>query len=313
MILTVTPNPCVDKTIFVDHVELGTIIRAKRATAIAGGKGTNVSRVVKALGRATRALQIVGGHTGAHIEEMIRVQDGVETVPVWVSAPSREIVTVLDTDNHVQTAYMEPGPELTPDEVVKVHETFEKALDEASIVTFNGTVPCSVLNTLYYDLIKVAADRGIKTVLDSHGPAFVEGIKARPFMVKPNIDETERCFGEKLRTDTDILNAIAKYHHLGIQFVVISMGARGAFASLEGRMLKCTPPKIKEINPVGSGDALVAGLAVGLMEGTDIEQTCRLGVGAGTANATSWDIGHCAREEIERYAAMVKIEAVRGG
>ena len=310
MILTVTPNPCVDKTIFVEHVELGTIIRAKKAAAIAGGKGTNVSRVVKALGRPTKALQIVGGHTGAHIVEMIGLQDGVETLPVWVAAPSREIVTVLDTSKHVQTAYMEPGPELTPEEVAKVHASFDAVLSEANVVTFNGTVPCAALNTLYYDLIERCAQRDVKTVLDSHGAAFAEGIKAGPFMVKPNLEETQELFGEIIKADNDIVSAIAKYHDLGIRFVVISMGARGAFASLDGRTLKCTPPKISEVNPVGSGDALVAGLAVGLMERMDLEEMCRLGVGAGTANATSWDIGHCTRLEIERYAEMVKIENV---
>jgi tagatose 6-phosphate kinase len=308
MILTVTPNPCVDKTIFCDHVELGTIIRGKKANAVAGGKGSNVSRVVKTLGRPTKALQIVGGHTGAHIEEMIREQDGVETVPVWVSAPSREIVTVLDTSKHVQTAYMEPGPELTADEVTKVHDVFKEALDEAGVVTFNGTVPCAVLNTLYYDLIRMCAERSVKTVLDAHGPAFAEGVRAHPLMVKPNVRETEELFREKITSDSDILNAIGKYHDLGIQLVVISMGARGAVASLDGRILRCTPPKIEEINPVGSGDALVASFAVGLMQGMDFEEMCRLGVGAGTANATSWDIGHCTRQEIERYAEMVRVE-----
>ena len=310
MILTVTPNPCVDKTIFVDHVELGTIIRAKKATAIAGGKGTNVSRVVKALGRPTKALQIVGGHAGAHIIEMIDVQDGVETVPVWISAPSREIVTVLDTSKRMQTAYMEPGPELTPQEAKRVLDTFDEVVSEASVVTFNGTVPCALLNTLYFDLIERCAELGVKTVLDSHGPAFAEGVKARPGMVKPNIEETQELFGKTISSDNDFHRAIAKYHDLGIGFVVISMGARGAFASLGGRTLKCTPPKIQEVNPVGSGDALVAGFAVGLMEGMDLEEMCRLGVGAGAANATSWDIGHCTREEIERYAEMVRIEVL---
>ena len=310
MILTVTPNPCVDKTIFVDHVELGTIIRGEKATAIAGGKGTNVSRVVKALGRPTKAFQIVGGHTGAHIVEMINIQDGVETVPVWVSAPSREIVTVLDTGKHVQTAYMEPGPELTPQEVKSVHDKFDEVVSEASVVTFNGTVPCAALNKLYYDLVGRCAELGVKTVLDSHGPAFAEGVKAQPLMVKPNLEETQELFGETINTDIDILGAIAKYHDLGVEFVVISMGARGAFASVDNGILKCTPPKIDEVNPVGSGDALVAGFAVGLTEGMDIEEMCRLGVGAGTANATSWDIGHCTRVEIERYAQMVEIESV---
>ena len=308
MILTVTPNPCVDKTIFCNHVELGTIIRGHKASAVAGGKGSNVSRVVKTLGRPTKALQIVGGHTGAHIEEMIRVHDGVETVPVWVSAPSREIVTVLDTGEHVQTAYMEPGPELTPEEDRKVREVFNKVVGEAGVVTFNGTVPCAALNTLYYDLIPICAERGVKAVLDSHGPAFAEGVKAKPFMIKPNIEETQELFGESIRSDADILGAISNYHDLGIRLVVISMGAKGAFASLDGRALRCIPPKIEEINPVGSGDALVAGFAIGLMEEMDLEEMCRLGVGAGTANAASWDIGHCSREEVERYAAQVNIE-----
>jgi tagatose 6-phosphate kinase len=310
MILTVTPNPCVDKTVFIGELKVGTFMRSGKCTCIPGGKGTNVSRAVNALGRATKAMVIVGGHPGAHVVDMIREQDGVEPVPVWVASQTRTITTVLEEPIHRQTAFFEPGSRVTDAEADRLVEIFAEAVRDARVVTFNGTVPDPNIRNLYSRLIPLAKEAGAITILDSHGPEFGLGLDALPYMVKPNVAETEELVGFALDSDAAQWKAIDALHARGVEMVVLSLGKDGALVSRGGERLRVVPPVIQEINPVGSGDALVAGFAIGLMEGMPLREMARLGVAAGTANAMNWDIGHFKAEEVEAVAARVTITEV---
>ena len=307
MILTVTPNPCVDKTVFIEELRVGAFMRCPRYACIPGGKGTNVSRAVKNLGRQTRALVLVGGHPGAHVVEMIEQQDGVPCTPVWVGDQTRTITTVLEEKLHRQTAFFEPGSRVTPEEARKLEETFCSALDGARVVTFNGTVPDPAINGIYERLVKCAADAGAITILDSHGPELKAGLDAAPYMCKPNIAEAEELVGHRLDTDKKRLEAIGQLHEMGVKLVVLSLGKNGAIVSDGEKRLHATPPAVTEVNPVGSGDALVAGFAVGLMERMPLEQTTRLAIAAGTANAMSWDIGHFDPTQIDTLIPKINL------
>lgn len=308
MILTVTPNPCVDKTVFVDRIELGARIRSRKCTYVPGGKGNNVSRAIKALGYETAAMPIVGGPAGRHVVDMIEQQDGVRCIPVWVEGMTRTITTVLEEAIHRQTAFFEPGPSLSKAEVTRVIETFRGAVAEASLITLNGGVPGPELHRLYRELILAAREAGVPAILDSYGAEFEQGLDARPYMVKPNVEETEGLVGYPLDSRDAQWRAIDWLHARGVELVVLSMGKDGALVSRGGERLWALPPAIQEINPVGSGDALVAGFAIGLQEGWPLEKMARVGVAAGTANAMSWDIGHFAREDVDAIAQQVRIE-----
>lgn len=310
MILTVTPNPCVDKTVFIDAIEVGTFMRSQKYSCVAGGKGNNVSRAVHAMGRATKALVVVGSHTGAHVVDMIENDDGMPCVPCWVQSATRTITTVLEEPMHRQTAFFEPGSRVTLDEAATIRDTFEASLDDVRIVTFNGTVSDRAIQDLYSHLIPIAKARGITTILDSHGPEFARGLEHTPFMVKPNVAETEELVGYALDTDDAKWRAIASFHERGIELVVLSLGKHGAMVSRGGERLHAVPPAIEEINPVGSGDALVAGFAIGILEDMPLEDTARLGIAMGTANAMSWDIGHFTRTEVETLLPQVRIQRI---
>lgn len=309
MILTVTPNPCVDKTVFIDDLKVGTFMRSEKCTCIPGGKGTNVSRAVKALGRPTRAMVIVGGHPGAHVVEMIEGQDGVECIPVSVASPTRTITTVLEEPIHRQTAFFEPGSRVTAEEADEIRRVFAEAVRSADIVTFNGTVPDPAIASLYRDLIPMAQAAGVLTILDSHGPEFGFGLESVPYMVKPNVAEAQELVGFPIDSDDARWKAIEFFHGKGIQFVVLSLGKDGALVSDGNTRLHAVPPTINEVNPVGSGDALVAGFAVGLLERMPLPETARLAVAAGAANAMSWDIGHFTRQEVEDLVPQIEIRA----
>lgn len=308
MILTITPNPCVDKTVFIDELKIGAFIRARRCTCIPGGKGTNVSRAVKQLGRPTKALVVVGGHPGAHVVDMIRNQDGVECIPAWVADRTRTITTVLEEPVHRQTAFFEPGPRVTEREAAAILEVFRGAIHDARVATFNGTVPDPGLAGLYREMIAFANACGVMTILDAHGPELALGIESAPYMVKPNLSELEELDGRSLASHDLRRQAMDHLHARGVRLVVLSLGEEGALVSQDGECLRVRPPRIREVNPVGSGDALVAGFAIGLLEEMSLDGMAKLGCAAGAANAMSWDIGHFTKAHVEELMDRVTVE-----
>jgi len=310
MILSVTPNPCVDKTIFIDRLEVGGRIRSEKYTCVAGGKGNNVSRAVRAMGHSARPMVIVGGHTGAHVLEMLQQQDRLKPVPVWVEDFTRTVTTVLEEEPHRQTAFFEPGSHVTPEEYEQVVETFRKVVNHAKVVTFNGTVPHKDIDGLYADLLPIAKDAGVVTIVDTYGPEFAKVMPNKPYMIKPNQQEAEKHLGRPLDTMDARIAAVREFRSEGIELVVMSLGHEGTLVAASGKILHVLPPTIDEVNPVGSGDALVAGYAIGLQENYTIRDTAALGAAMGTANAMSWDIGHFTKEEVEQVRKQIRIEEI---
>ncbi len=309
VILTVTPNPCVDKTVYVDRIETGAFNRADRYSCVAGGKGCNVSKAVKTMGGETRALVVVGGHTGRHVVEMMEQEEGVGCLPVWVDSPTRTITTVLEEETHRQTAFFEPGSRVTEAEGLLVVEAFYAAVQDADVVALSGTVSDSAIAWLYSQLIPIAHAAGARVILDSHGPEFARGLACTPFMIKPNLQEAEEALGRSIPNASAQWEAVDSFHAQGIEQVVLSLGKEGALVSCGDTRLRIVPPVIDEVNPVGSGDAFVAGFALGLAHTRPLEETARLACAMGAANASSWDIGHFDPDLVAALERQVRIEA----
>ena len=308
MILAITPNPCVDKTVFLDQMAVGKKNVCHRVTAIPGGKGNNVVRAVKSLGEESAALVLVGGPPGQHVVDMITRDDGVTCHPVWIAAHTRTITTVLEEGFHRQTPLFEPGPAVTAEERDRFVSSAVGLLDGVKILTLNGTVPDPMLADSYGAIIRAARARGVTTILDTHGPELARGLEAVPFMVKPNDAEAAELVGFSLDSDAARWRAIDYFHGRGVELVVLSLGAQGVMVSRGGERMHVLPPPIEEVNAVGSGDCLVAGMAVGLLRGWPLEQTAIWGVSAGTVNAMHWDIGHITRADVERLAGQVSVK-----
>lgn len=299
-----------DKTVFIDRLEPGAKIRSQKYTCIPGGKGNNVSRAVKALGYGTAAFVIVGGRAGQHVADMIEQQDDVRCIPIWVNGMTRTITTVLEEPIHRQTAFFEPGPEVTPAERAQLVDTFTNVIAEARVVAFNGTVCHPGIASLYQELIPIAKAAGVITILDTYGPEFAMALEAVPYMVKPNVKEAEIFAGFPLDTPAAQCRVLDMFHEKGVELAVLSLGEEGALVSRGNERFRLIPPAIQEVNAVGSGDALVAGFAIGLQEEWPLLDAARLGVAAGTANAMSWDIGHFTREEVENLTAQVRVKDI---
>jgi tagatose 6-phosphate kinase len=171
-------------------------------------------------------------------------------------------------------------------------------------------VPDPSIQWLYRELIPIAKEAQVVALLDSHGPEFALGLEAVPYMVKPNIAETEELVGYSLDTMEARWRAVDEYHQRGVKLVVLSLGKEGALVSCDGERFQVIPPPIREVNPVGSGDALLSAYAIGLIEGMPLKMMAMLGCAAGTANAMSWDIGHFTREEVEALLPRIEIRSI---
>lgn len=312
LILTVTPNPCVDKTVFVPAYEPGQFIRADRYACVAGGKGVNVSRAIRRLGGRTEALVIVGGHTGAQVVEYIENEDRVPCRPAVVADATRTITTIFEEDQKRQTAFFEPGSRITDDEAERIVGEFSDLVRDARVIAFCGTVSDPTLQELYATLIPIAHESNAITILDSHGPEFKAGVDAQPFMVKPNLAEAAEYIGHALDTKPKRWEAVAHFHDAGVKLVVISLGADGALVSLGEEAFQVVAPEIEEINPVGSGDALVAAFALALAEEErpPLEETARRAMAAGAANARMWDVVQFEREDVDALMKKVEIRSL---
>ncbi len=161
---------------------------------------------------------------------------------------------------------------------------------------------------VYRRVIEKANRRKIRVILDTYGKALVEGIKASPFAVKPNRKECEHLLGFQLRSDSDFRRAYAAFREKGIFLVVISLGRKGFRASFDGIEYIVSTPKVREVNPVASGDALVAGIAYGMLKKLPIEETLRWGSAAGAANAAEWAVADCSKSSIKNLLGQVSIK-----
>lgn len=301
MLLTLTPNPCVDKTLFIDSYAPGMRLRSERCTYVAGGKGNNVSRVAQMLGHATRAINVVGGPVGDHVLQMLEQDDGIDCVPCRVEGMTRTITTVLEEASGRQTAFFDPGPEVRAGEVDVILRTFQEHLGDATLVTLNGTVPDPSMASLYRECIALARAAKIPVIMDAHGVAFAEGLKAAPDAIKPNLEEAAEAVGFALDDEASQWRAVDWFHAQGVALVVLSRGAEGLLISRGEERLRVIPAPIQEVNPVGSGDSLVAGLAIGMVAGWPLERIARYGAALGTANAARWEICVFDESEVEPY------------
>jgi len=314
MILTVTLNPCIDKTIYIDKNKLGKIIRAHKVSIIAGGKGNNVARVLKNLGVENLSLNFLGGYYGKIIEDCLK-KEGINYIPVWIKNPSRTVITILE-NNLRQTAFVEPGPKVSDIEKEEMIKTFKKIINdkksEIELLILSGSVPDNNCNDIYKIMIQIAKERNIKCILDSRGEALRDGIEAKPFLIKPNIQELQDIL--KININKEVMedkNKLAKYILELSKFaeiVILTLGDKGSIVSNGKKIYEAIPPKIKVINPIGSGDSFIAGFAYGIYKNMSILDCIRIANAAGTANASIWDAASCTKDQIMQFVDKVIIK-----
>jgi len=308
MIITLTPNPAVDQTSWVERLEPGTIHRVLDTQIDPAGKGINVSRMVHRLGWPTIAFGFAAGETGNIIQEALANED-VQYHFVRIPGQTRVSVTIVDRAGQA-TSFFASGPQVPPSSLASLGSLLRFWVQAGRVLVLAGSLPPGVPEDIYASYVHAARERGVKVILDADGAALRHGVCARPDLIKPNVAEAERLTGEKLPDQGAIIRAARGLAANGIGIVVISMGARGAICVQGEHAWRALPPKVERRSTVGSGDAMVAGLAVALARGEGIEHGLRLGTSAGAATAMTPGTALGTAEDVCRLVPQVQIEAL---
>ncbi len=306
MIVTITLNPAVDQTLVVDRFLAGDTTRVKASRFDPGGKGINVSRVVRELGGETLAMGFAPGGLGRYIEQALDSQ-GIACDFLHTRGETRTNITILDESRHVQTILSDPGPRTDPRYVEELKVRLRKRLSPGDWLVLAGSIPPPLDAGVYTEIISEATEMGVHTVLDADGAALAAGAAAHPDMVKGNRREMERLLGRHLDNEGSLLTAVREMHESGVGNVVVTRGREGALAAVEERYLRGVAPRVRAVSAVGSGDAFLAGVVLTLSRGGGMEDALRLGIAAGTASALFPGTELCRRREVDILMPRVKI------
>lgn len=309
MFLTVTLNPALDKTLCVDRNAPQCTVRATRSVDLAGGKGVNVARALHALGGRARALMPLAGHAGAHAADLARAE-GLEVASVPVSGQTRTALTIRDAESGQYWHYLEPGPELQEPDLARLREGFLWAMERCHTVALCGSLPSRSAAPLLPWMVKAAREANVRVALDAFGPHNRPALEAGPWMAKPNLYEWETTFGERLETETHRWDALERLAGWGIQLALFSLGSDGAMALSDGKRFRVSAPRVTEVNDLGGGDSMVAGICWAAAAGYELRDCLAWGAACGAANAEVWDPGGISRSRVEDLLKDVDIRPV---
>ena len=310
MILTVTLNAAIDKRYVVENYQVGEVNRVKECAYVAGGKGLNVSKTAAIAGAEVLATGFVGGHAGAYITEAVEKQ-GVATDFIQVKGESRSCINIYDTVNKTQTEFLEPGVVVSEEEQRAFYLKFDQLLAKCDVVAMSGSVPKGIGTDMYPKLVAMAKAAGKKIIVDTSGALLEEVVKAKPNMVKPNIDEIRLLTGKQILGHEELIEAGIELQQSGIERVVISLGADGSLMFVEEGVYQAVVPKINAVNTVGCGDCMTAGFAISFERGMTPEEALRFASATSAASAMREETGYFETEDMKALFDQIEIKKLR--
>lgn len=300
MIYTVTFNPSLDYIVSVDHFRLGYTNRTSSELILPGGKGINVSIVLKNLGIRSTALGFVAGFSGEEIvrrlkefgieDELIRIEDGFSRINL-------KLKSIDGTEINGQ------GPVIREEKVQQLMDRLN-CLKEGDVLFLSGSIPASMPDDAYQKIMALLDGKGVRIAVDATRDLLLKVLPYHPFMIKPNNHELGEIFNTELKTRESVVPYARKLQEQGAQNVLVSMAGEGAvLVAADGRVYEAPAPKGILKNGVGAGDSMVAGFMAGYMEKQDYEYAFHMGIAAGSASAFSENLA--TREEIEAVYRQV--------
>jgi 1-phosphofructokinase len=304
MIYTVTLNPSLDYIVEVDQVTLGELNRTKNETIFPGGKGINVSQVLKRLDVDSRALGFLGGFTGEYIEKFL-TSNGIHTDFVNVSEDTR-INVKLKSDK--ETEINAKGPNITEENFAALKRKIRELTSE-DILVLAGSIPSTMPESTYEELVKLCNENGTKFVVDAEGELLKKVLPLNPFLIKPNHHELGDLFNTVINSCEEVIPYGRELVRQGAQNVIVSLAEKGAVLINKDLALIATSPKGDVKSSVGAGDSMVAGFIATYDKTKSVEEAFRFSVAAGSA--TAFSIGLCTREKMEGLLPQVKVEKTK--
>lgn len=313
MIYTLTFNPALDYTTQVENFKIGKINRTKTENILAGGKGLNVSIVLKRLEIENTAISFVAGFTGKELERKIKEYniktDFIETNRGYTRINVK--ISSLEKNSLIQeseTALNGNGPEITENDIEKLLQKIQN-INSNDIVILSGNIPKCINENIYEIICKELYEKNVKFVVDASQKLLMNCLKYKPFFIKPNKEELEETFNTKIETKEEIIIYAQKLQEKGAQNVLISLGGDGAILLTEkNEVYYSNTPKGQVVNTVGAGDSMVAGFIAGYLKKQNYKEALKLGIASGSA--TAFSAGLALKEEIDELLKQITIEKI---
>jgi 1-phosphofructokinase family hexose kinase len=299
-------NTSVDKALDLADLRPGEVHRAQASRAYPGGKGLHVARAVAALGEPVSLVGLIDAAHRGFFQDPLR-RCGVDFHGVEAGASLRTNLTIRDAGGSRVTEILEPGPTLDEGVRQALCARFVSLASESVLAVLSGSLPPGFGAETYSDLVAALRAAGIRCLVDASGGLLRSAVQARPFLIKPNHDEMESLVGEKIAGPASAVEAARRLQAGGVTAVVVSLGVEGVVAVMAGRACHAWAPPYAPGNTVGSGDCLLAGLAVGFSRGLAFEEVVRLGAACGTANTLTEEIGLLRREDVDALLPQVRV------
>jgi 1-phosphofructokinase family hexose kinase len=312
MILTVTLNAAIDRTVAVPNFRQGRRHRAVESRTVAGGKGINVARALGLLGRPVIATGLAGGATGARVLELLG-EESVLTDFTRIRAETRTNLAVIDPTSSEQTEINERGPEVSAEEIETFFERLDYLSRGARICVLAGSLPPGADPELYARLVRGLRERSILSVLDAEGEAMLSGLRAGASIVTPNEREAEELVGHEFQGPGDLAHGLAELLELGAEEAIITR-PDGCVAALreetERRFLAVSTEPLDTVAGVGSGDAFLAGYVAARYDGGSASECLSYGVACGAESTQHFGAGVVDRDQVERILRDVEVQAL---
>lgn len=316
MIYTVTLNPALDHYMEVEEFRVDDANRVTAESLYAGGKGIDVSRAVRHLGTTSIALGFIGGHNGQVMVDLLK-REGVDCYFTPIAQETRRNILITNRSTGAQTMLNARGPAVTIEEW-ESFLTHLRLLDlRDAYVVLGGSLPRGLQADAYCRIIKLVQRQGARAVLDADGLALKAGLRARPFAIKPNLNELRRLTGKPLATGPEVMAAARALHRRGVQVVMVSRGRLGMIAvgraprRRSALALRAVPPAVVVRSTVGAGDSAVAGFVFRHAGGKSLEDCVRFATAAGTAGTLAPGNQLCRLRDVQRLLPRVKVQEMQ--
>jgi 1-phosphofructokinase family hexose kinase len=289
-----------------DGLRLGEVNRARDVARCASGKVVNVAVALAHLRVACDVVALVGGEPGREIDRELATL-AIGRSCIQSAAPTRVCTTIIDSQSGRVTELVENAGSVTPDELAEFQTAYAEQAAKARAVVLTGSLPPGAPRTFYFDLL---ASTKCPAILDGRGPELIASLERRPFLVKPNREELAFTLGRDLKTDAELHSAMRELNDRGASWVVVTAGARPAWASSHGELFRFDVPQMAAVNPIGSGDCLAAGIAWGLAEGKEPCDAIRLGIAAAVENVGQLLPGRLDPQQVRARWATIRAQRV---
>ena len=299
-ILTLTPNPAIDASTTVDRVIADRKLRCGVPRFDPGGGGINVARVIRRLGGDATAVFLSGGPTGELLQQLLE-RDGVPNRTVECAQWTRENITVVEESSGHQYRFGMPGPTVSTLEWDRVLELLRDWQPTPEFVVASGSLPPGLPDDAFAQVARIVNRRGSRLVLDTSGPALVNGICSGVYLIKPNLRELAQLAGDTIADDEQLKAVALSIVDRGwSEVVVVSLGARGAYLLSATECERIIAPIVPVLSRVGAGDSMVGGIVSALARGSSIHEAVRFGVAAGSAAVMQHGTELCHRADVDR-------------